>query len=392
MYAEIFAAQRKIAAIKTRIEQLKQTRPPRPAYSVSARDRPQPADSKLAIQGDPGNRGDVVPRGFLQCVEIAAAPPNPAESGRLELAEWIVHPDNPLTRRVIVNRIWRQLFGRGLVSTPDNFGNLGRTPSHPELLDWLASQFERDGWSIKQTIRRIMLSHVYQLASVRDPRGVQLDPDGVLLWRMNPRRLEAEAIRDAILAFSGRLDLSRPSGSPVTRLGDQLVRGVKLEQLVPASLHRSVYLPVVRDYPYKLFEMFDFPSPDLVNGDRATTIVPLQELYLRNAPEIAEHARYAADLIAREAGADDEARVELAFERALGRLPQPGERDAALALIRDIGSDPEPSQSSAAAGTEAVVADSVGDLAAGPTRQAALATLCRALISTAEFRYLVDAE
>ena len=235
---------------------------------------------------------------------------DPTSSGRLELAQWIASPENPLTARVMVNRIWHHLFGRGLVSTVDNFGMIGKPPSHPQLLDTLALRFMREGWSVKRMIRAIMLTRTYQLSSAPDAGNMKIDPDNRLLWRATPRRLEAEAIRDAMLAVSGQLDLTRPSGSSVTELGDKLVRGIPTEKIQPASNHRSVYLPVVRDYVPELFDLFDFPSPSLVSGRRAVTNVPSQALYLRNSTFVAEQAKHAAErlLASKEATSDEAAR------------------------------------------------------------------------------------
>ena len=154
----------------------------------------------------------------------------------------------------MVNRIWHHLFGRGLVESVDNFGVIGKQPSHPQLLDALALRFMREGWSVKRMIRTIMLSRSYQLSSIRDAANSKVDPDSRLFWRATPRRLEAEAIRDAILVVSGQLELKRPVGSTVTPLGDQLVRGIPTTKIQPASNHRSVYLPIVRDYLPELFD------------------------------------------------------------------------------------------------------------------------------------------
>ena len=217
-----------------------------------------------------------------------------------------------------------------------------------------------------------------------------VDQANVMLWRMSPRRLEAEAIRDALLAVSGQLDLSRPEGSPVTDLGDQLVRDVGLDQLRPSSNHRSVYLPVVRDYPPKLFELFDFPSPNLVSGDRVATIGPLQDLYLRNdLEEMQKHSRAMAELLLEKAPASDEARVQLAFELGFGRLPSAEEQAASLSLVEDLLShteDAEPDNSEAAKLPQEA-SDAKENIS--PSVQAWNA-LCQALFGSAEFRYLVD--
>jgi len=388
--------QTKLAALKTEVaefektvEQLKSNSPPRPQYSVSARDRDEPVNAKIAIRGNPSELGDEVPRGYLSCLAVvSASPPNAAQSGRLELARWLTSRDNPLTARVIVNRIWRHLFGAGLVKTVDNFGQLGSRPSHPELLDWLASDFMDAGWSIKHVVRKLMLSRVYQLSSRRDEAAIASDPENILLWRMAPRRLEVEAIRDALLAASGELELDRPAGSPVTALGDKLVRGIGLEQLQPPSKHRSVYLPVIRGYPAELFELFDFPSADLVSGDRVATTGPLQDLYLRNHPRMQQHSQAAARLLLKKVPEDDIQRVQLAFERAYNRLPTTAEQEASLALVQDImkslsatQTDEQPAEDESQEKSE--------EEPLTPDVQA-WASLCHALFGSAEFRHLVD--
>ena len=387
---ELAALKAQVAALEKGVEELKASAPPRPRYTVSARDRKKPANAQLAIRGNPGNLGDEVPRGYLKCLHLESVPPPSAEqSGRLELARWLTSPENPLTARVMVNRIWRHLFGAGLVRSVDDFGQLGTPPSHPELLDWLASEFISADWSVKHMIRTIVLSRSYRLSSLADEQSMEVDPANVMLWRMSPRRLQAEAIRDALLAVSGQLDLSRPVGSPVTDLGDQLVRGVNLDQLRPSSNHRSVYLPVVRDYPPKLFELFDFPSADLVSGNRVVTTGPLQDLYLRNDLEMHKHSRAMAELLLEKAPASDEARVQLAFELGFGRLPSAEEQAASLSLIDDLlkhtnGAEPDKPKAANRSQEESDANETVS-----PTVEAWNA-LCQALFGSAEFRYLVD--
>jgi len=387
---EIAALKAQVAELEKAVEDLKASAPPRPGYTVSARDQAKPANAKIAIRGNPGDLGEEVPRGYLNCLRLDSIPPPSAEqSGRLELAQWMTSRDNPLTARVMVNRIWRHLFGAGLVRSVDDFGQLGTPPSHPELLDWLASEFMSEDWSVKHMIRTIVLSRSYRLSSTADERSMAVDQANVMLWRMSPRRLQAEAIRDALLAVSGQLDLSRPEGSPVTDLGDQLVRGVGLDQLRPSSNHRSVYLPVVRDYPPKLFEVFDFPSPNLVSGDRVATIGPLQDLYLRNDVEMQKHSQAMAELLMEKAPASDEARVQLAFELGFGRLPSAEEQAASLSLIEDLlsrteGAEPDNSE---AAKPPQEASDAKKNIS--PSVQA-WDSLCQALFGSAEFRYLVD--
>ena len=189
-------------------------------YAMGVRERFEPLNSPLYVRGELDQPGERVPRGFVQVLSRGTPSAITKGSGRRELAERLAARDNPLTARVMVNRIWLHLFGRGLVPTPDNFGAAGQTPSHPELLDALAVSFMDESWSVKKLIRRIVLSRAYQLGSTHDAHSFEVDPDNTLIWRMSPRRLEAEALRDAVLAISGQLDLEPPVGSAVARAGE----------------------------------------------------------------------------------------------------------------------------------------------------------------------------
>ncbi|WP_145182320.1 DUF1553 domain-containing protein [Gimesia chilikensis] len=371
--AQVTQLTSEVTTLKTKVAELKKNPAPRPQYAMTARDRKKPADTYIAVRGDFREKGDVVPRGFLSAIQIDNTPQIPAgHSGRLELAQWITSEQNPLTARVMVNRIWYHLFGRGLVPTVDNFGLIGKQPSHPELLDDLALKFMQEGWSTKRMIRQIVLSRTYQLSSTPDPTNLEIDPENHLLWRATPRRLEAEAIRDAILTVSGQLIIDRPNGSTVTPLGDKLARSIPLEKLQPPSNQRSVYLPVVRDYVPELFDLFDFPSPSLVSGTRAVTNVPAQALYLRNSQFITDQAQHAAQrLLADKQLKDDASRVDLAMRRALGRTPTPEERTGALQLVQQVRESSDPQ-------SKTVEVD-------------AWAAWFQTLFMTAEFRFLVDA-
>jgi len=384
--------QQEIADLEKQSKKLKASRPARPQYAFAARDATKPQNAKVALRGNPGKLGDEIPRGFLSRVEIAECTPNPKQSGRLELARWLSHEKNPLTPRVMVNRIWHHLFGCGLVKTVDNFGTLGESPSHPELLDWLAARFQQEGWSVKQMIRLMMLSRTYQLGSsysmkqggatgLANQRSAQLaaatkDPDNRLLWKMSPRRLEAEAIRDSMLRVSGQLDLSWPRGSTVTGLGDKLVRNIGLDKLQPASRHRSVYLPVIRDYLPEFFELFDFPSPSLVSGRRNATTVPLQDLFMQNDPWVAHLAQAAARQLLDRAKADDPSRINEAFQRTLSRPPTQIEREKSVRYIQHA--------------RQAIAQDANRET--GDVEIAAWAGLFQAVFCAAEFRYLMDVD
>lgn len=360
-----------VEKLESTVAELKKEAPPRPQYAMSARDRAKPDDTTIAIRGNPCQRGEKVPRGFLSVIPLSEKMEiDPAQSGRLELAEWITHSENPLTARVQVNRIWSHLFGRGLVETTDNFGILGKEPTHPELLDYLALDFVDQGWSVKKTIRSIVLSRTYQLSSAPDEAGRKVDPNGLYLWRFTPRRIEAEAIRDSILAVSGELETARPVGSTVTSLGDQLVRGIPLEKIQPPSHSRSVYLPIVRDYVPEIFDLFDFPSPSLVSGSRSVTNVPAQALYLRNSQFVTDQARHAARrLLASSEATTDHQRADLAAQWALTRHLTENEQNRVVELVQNVKtSQPEDDQAEINA----------------------WAAWFQVMFSTAEFRYLVD--
>ena len=262
---------------------------------MGVRDAKKIADTQVRISGI--RPGEVAPRGVLKCCTSGQAPTISEDaSGRLALARWLVDPQHPLTARVMVNRIWHHLFGQGLVSTMDNFGTNGRRPSHPELLDWLALRFQQDGWSIKTMLRRMMLSRAYQLSAAHDARNYTADPDNIWLWRHSPRRLDAEALRDAMLSVAGRLEMSAPEeGSVVARLGDGcLVRQIDAGKLVTDTACRSVYLPAVRFFEPELLQTFDGASASLVVGARAVTNVPAQALFLLNNAFVIEQSRHAA--------------------------------------------------------------------------------------------------
>jgi cytochrome c553 len=335
------------------------------AFAMGVRERDEFIDSPLYARGELDQPRALVPRGLIQVLCAESTPPIAAGSGRRELADWLATPANPLTARVIVNRVWLHLFGRGLVPTPDNFGAAGRPPSHPKLLDTLAVDFMADGWSIKKLIRRIVLSRAYGLDSAHDPQNFEADPDNALVWRMSKRRLEAEAVRDALLFVGGRLTPEPPVGSAVARTGEGLAFFLRVAALDASDTHRSVYLPVVRDQVLESLALFDFADPSLVTGERATTTSPAQALYFMNSPFVIRQAEALAERVC-VAERDDARRVHLAYRLAFARPPTGGERDRALAFLRDFA---------ARAGTQ----DRAGK---------AWPAFCQALFAGAEFRYL----
>jgi cytochrome c553 len=311
---------------------------PKP-LAMGVREGRRGADSPLFVRGELSQPGDTVKRGFPQ-VLTTEQPSIRRDSGRLELADWIASKDNPLTARVMANRVWLHLMGRGLAPVPDNFGASGLPPTHPALLDYLAVSFADDGWSVKKLIRTIVLSHAYQLSSQFDEKNFEADPDDVLMWRMPKRRLEVEAIRDAMLAVAGKLDLTPPKGSPIEQGGEGGVAfRLRLGGDPSASDdHRTVYLPIIRDQIPEVLTLFDFPDPSLLVGERAVTTVPAQSLYLMNNPFVIRQSEALGEKLL--AGADDDAaRLTRAYLTCYSRPPSEKELKKARQFLDDYGKD-----------------------------------------------------
>ncbi|MEX1222956.1 MAG: DUF1549 and DUF1553 domain-containing protein, partial [Pirellulales bacterium] len=279
-------------------------------------------ESPIYIRGEVENVGERVARGYLSILSDESSPGIPADqSGRRQLAEWLTDSRNPLTARVFVNRLWQHLLGVGLVASSDNFGVSGERPSHPELLDWLAADCIDNGWSRKQVIRTIVLSRTYQLAAQPSPRNDAADPENRLLWRHPTRRLDAEALRDAILLASDQIDLDRPDGSLVQALGDRLINDSRaVDNLdVDALVCRSVYLPIVRNAVPEALNLFDFAEPDMVVGRRQETTSPTQSLYLMNSDFVRRAAKQLAARTADETS--DEDRIRRMYWHTVSRAP-----------------------------------------------------------------------
>jgi hypothetical protein len=313
-------------------------------------------DCAIRIKGEANQPGDTPRRGDLRVPSLPALPSiGEKESGRLALAQWITSPANPLTARVAVNRIWAHLFGRGLVRTVDDFGFTGENPTHPELLDHLATRFAAPaalstlnpqlstspgmGWSVKKLIRALMLSHTYRQASTTDPERMKRDGANVLYWRMNPKRLEFEAIRDSMLVVSGQLDFARPDGIPIAGNGGKGKTARTRATLDEHAPYRTVYLPVLRDLLPEIYKTFDFPEPTQIIGRREVTTVPAQALFFMNSEFAASAASAAATRILDDKSLrDDEARIRRAYAVLLGREPARDEiADAAAVLAEEKG-------------------------------------------------------
>ncbi len=303
-----------------KIENLKATSAGAPPRAMVMRDKDKPVEPRILVRGNPGRPGEIVPRRFLEVVAGKERPTFQKGSGRLELAQGIVSPQNPLTARVIVNRVWQHHFGEGLVRTPGDFGIRGEAPTHPELLDHLATRFIQNGWSIKSLHRWIMTSATYAQSSADRAEGQSLDPENRLLWKMPRRRLELEALRDSWLAVSGRLDTSL-GGRPFDSITD------------PASQRRTLYGFINRNDLPGVFRSFDFADVDVSMAERPQTTVPQQALFAMNSPFVIEQAQRLAASVS--GAPDDGARVTELFRRALSRDPESIEREQALKFIHE---------------------------------------------------------
>ena len=331
-------------------------------------------DCNVLIRGEVTAKGKKVPRGFLtvlgedQREEIV----DREKSGRLEFASWLVSPDNPLTARVTVNRIWRHLFGEGIVRTVDNFGESGERPTHPELLDFLAVRLVENGWSFKKMIREIMMSETYQLGGHYDEHNYATDPDNRLLWRMNSRRLDAEVLRDSILLSAGELDLNRPETSVVAKYKSTqgIGRGVTEDAFDVEAVCRSVYLPVVRNAVPEALRVFDFAEPSILIGDRMVTTVPTQALFMMNSGFVIEQSKKLAERLSRNGQTRDE-QIVTAYQSVMTRSPSPKELERGARFVE---------------ATRQKLLDRKSKKA--EAEQLALAAFCQALYASGEFRIL----
>ena len=318
------------------------------------------------IRGSHLSLGKPVPRGFPQVMQVASLRSEMPEkqSGRLELAQWLASPQHPLTARVMVNRIWRWHFGQGLVASTDNFGILGERPSHPELLDWLARKFIAEGWSVKAMHRHIMASAAYQRATkpAADARRSVVDSENRLLSHFPIRRLEAEEVRDSVLFVAGLLERTMGGKTIPVKNREFFFNHTSKDATTYDSPRRALYLPVVRNNVYDLFEQFDFPDPAVPNGNRNATVVAPQALLMLNSDLVGKAAeKFAASLLA--SASDDVRRIEFAYQKAYARPPTAKE----LARAKKFLTDFKP------------------DSAASPS---AWAVFCQSLLAANEFIYL----
>ena len=328
-------------------------------------------DLRIHIRGSHVTLGNRVPRQFPRILSTGNSPQIEGDSsGRLALARWLTSQNHPLTARVMVNRIWQGHFGKGLVRSPDNFGRLGERPVHPHLLDFLAVRFTAKDWSLKAMHRLLMTSATWQMSTEFDSRSAAIDPENRLWWRMDRRRLEAELIRDTILMMGDSLDLSMGGTLLPTKNRQYVTSTANVDPVAYTSIRRSVYLPVVRSALYDLFQAFDFADPSYLSGQRQTTTVAPQALFLMNSQLVAQQMRLMARRLM-ENIEDGPQRVETLFETALGRLPSSQERDESLDyIVRYV--------------------QAVGDRGDAETtaRLQAWQSLCRAIVSANEFIYV----
>lgn len=330
------------------------------------------ADVAIHIRGNPQKLGDVVARHVPTVLEGSAGRQFTSHSsGRLELAQSLVEKRHPLTSRVMVNRVWRWHFGKGLVRTVDNFGLLGEAATHPELLDWLAHRFMEQGWSIKKLHRLIMLSSTYQLGSRVDPAIVERDPENLLYGRANIQRLEAEEVRDAMLAVSGQLD--RTLGGSLLNVKNRayFFDHTSKDLTDYSSPRRSIYLPVVRNNVYDLFQLLDYPDAAIPTGDRSTTTVAPQALLMMNSDFVAKASSDLATRLLSQQQADDTRRISEMYQLAYGRDVTPEEVEQSKSFVAEIEKALQPTEPDPA-----------------NRHRRAWATLCQVVLAANEFIYL----
>ena len=303
-----------------RLEELKKSLPPPYPFLHAVRDSAHPANLRVAIRGEANNPGEEAPRRFLRILSTDEPTLFTHGSGRLELAEAIASPTNPLTARVIVNRVWALHFGEGIVRTLGNFGQTGERPANPELLDYLAAWFVENGWSIKKLHRLIMSSSTYSMSTEHSATNFEKDPENRLHWRANVNdRLDAEALRDSILAVAGTLD--RTIGGPPAPFTDKNCR-------------RTVYATVSRTKPDQSLALFDFPDPNITSDQRLTTVGPLQRLFFMNSDFVLRQSKALAARLA-QAASDDTGRIRYAYELLYSRPPEDAEIRAGLEFLKE---------------------------------------------------------
>ncbi|MEN9572650.1 MAG: hypothetical protein RL514_505 [Verrucomicrobiota bacterium] len=343
--------QKEALELEVKQDRLDITHPGAPTRAMVVQDVAMPKDSPVYIRGEKDNKGDLVPRRYLEMFRAPNAKPFASGSGRLELAYSIANKNNPLTARVLVNRVWQHHFGEGFVLTPDDFGTMSTPPSHPELLDYLSTYLTDNGWSVKKLHRLIVLSATYQQASKDNPRYAQLDPFNRLLWRQNVRRLEFEPLRDSILSMAGSLDATM-GGHPVNLGGggnnagkEKAKGGGALRPQGNYSTRRTLYGYIDRANVAEVLNHFDFAPPEMPNGKRYQTIVPQQALFLMNNALVIEQARKIVERPDFKGVEDDEKRIAFLYRLIYQRSPTAQEIQLGQAFFEEA---PAPGTTSAA--------------------------------------------
>jgi len=366
-------ADAKLEAMRAEREKLRRAGLPPELPAAYAVSEGKPQNAAIQRGGDPGRPGPVVSRGVPQFAFFDRAPVAPvtdAASGRWDLAEWITRPDHPLTARVIANRVWQHHFGRGIVATPSNFGIRGEEPSHPQLLDWLAARLVATGWSVKDLHRQILLSRTYQLSSDDDERNSRIDPDNRWCWRFDRRRLDAESIRDSMLAASGELDGRRAEPHPFPPIEQWTWTQHNPFKATYPTRRRTVFLMTQRLVKHPYLAIFDGPDTNTSTDVRPRSTVPLQALFLMNNPFVQEQARAVARRVMLES-TERSRRLQHAWELAWCRPPTVLEQQRANQYLEEIASR--------------MAAKS--DSSTSPEVEA-WTSLCRVLLTANEFLYL----
>lgn len=326
---------KQLATLRKEIASLTEQAPELPTAMAVKEGTPE--NLRIHVRGSHLILGQQVPRGVP--VVLQRSQPldiSDAESGRLQLAQWLVHADNPLTARVAVNRVWRWHFGTGLVPSTDNFGKLGEAPTHPELLDWLTADFVDNGWSLKKLHRQIMLSDTYQRSSGVNEENATIDPENRWYWRANVQRLEAEALRDSLLAVSGQLDPTQGTTMLTVDKWKLVFDHTSKDDTSYDTQRRSIYLPVIRNNLYDGFALFDFATADTTQGDRATSTVAPQALFTLNSPLFLDAAENLADRLQQQVPDDERARIELLYQLTVSRPPHDHEVTRVLTTIDQL--------------------------------------------------------
>ena len=355
----------RLASLQSALKQLKDSAPPEPPLACALTEG-KITEQRVFIRGNPENQGELVSKGFPLVLASDRQPSITSGSGRRELANWLADPANPLTSRVMANRIWQWHFGQGIVRTPSNFGKGGERPTHPELLDHLANSFIERGWSIKSMHRLLMLSNTYQMSSLASPEALEHDADNVLLSRFPARRLEMEEIRDGLLALDGSLDLTMGGALQSGRGTDKEFSDDRKSLNPDQSKRRTVYLPLRRSNLPSVLTLFDFGDATTPGEGRSQTNVAPQALYMMNSDFVAQQAQSLANQLLGNGVLDDAARIGGAYYRVLGRPAQEEEIKAALEYVRLF-----PGVSEGQAG-----------------RLLAWTSFCRALVASNDFLYI----